>query len=253
MSQDTDEPVLSGEAAADSTVFTSILRDRSRLTSIVLVLIGVVSVASIQYYPAFRQFLIVTGVVSFITGLVVALLSKQELISAPLAGRLIQVSLDNIEAVAPGTDAMGAVFEPRDDGITLVLTPDETARSDAPSTYSQHDELSLTPVGAALLDPFEDALSGQLATEPASLAAQVTEAVVDVFEFAELMTYEVSDASIQFTIRDVAIGDITRVTHPIPSFVGTVLSKGLGERVRVTVRTESDGTVTITAEREPSA
>ena len=250
MSQDTDEPVRSGETAADSTVFPSILRDRSHLTGVVLILIAVVSVVSIQYYPTFQQFLVVTGAVSFITGLVVALLSKQGLISAPLAGRLLQVSLDNIEAVAPGTNTAEAVFQSRSDGVELLLMIDETESSDASTTHSRTDELSLTPVGAALLEPFEDALNGQLATDSASLAAQVTEAVVDVFEFAELMTYEVKDASVRFTVRDVTLGDITRVTHPIPSFVGTVLSKGLNERVHVAVRTESDGTVTITARQE---
>ena len=109
-------------------------------------------------------------------------------------------------------------------GSPIVVTDDHRSRG-----------ISMRPSGAALISEFERTLSDGLATDPASLAAQLRDGLVEDLELVDSAVVEHADQieSVTINVRDSAYGDVTRFDHPISSFIATGFAEGLEKPIRL--------------------
>ncbi|GAA0240959.1 hypothetical protein ACFFQF_31045 [Haladaptatus pallidirubidus] len=122
----------------------------------------------------------------------------------------------------PNTDALTSV---------LVVTENELEHG-----------LSLYPSGAALLTEFEK-MTGDLPSELDDLAGQLAETLTHGFELVDDASVENIEAGQQITvsIAGSTYGSITRLDHPVSSFLGSGLADQLQEPVTVeTVQVEDE-------------
>lgn len=106
----------------------------------------------------------------------------------------------------------------------LVVSDDERGRG-----------VSLLPTGAGLFREFETSLAGDLAADPATLAAQLGDALVEDFELVDSASVEYDAETDRVTVAVIgsAYGPVTRFDHPVASFVATGLAVGLQTPVRL--------------------
>jgi hypothetical protein len=97
--------------------------------------------------------------------------------------------------------------------------------------------VSFRPSAAPLHEEFDRALADDLATEPAALADQLTEGLVEQFELADSATTDIDPEGdrVSIGISGSAYGPLDRFDHPIESFLGVGFARGL--TLPVTVET----------------
>ncbi|ADQ68662.1 hypothetical protein C499_12985 [Halogeometricum borinquense DSM 11551] len=112
----------------------------------------------------------------------------------------------------PSDDALAATF----------VEPDDEMRRG----------ISLEPTGVSLLSEFADAANTN-PSEPADLADQLCEAVVEQFELSTYADAEVDTATNRVSVRagHSAYGELTAFDHPLVSVIGVGLARGLGASV----------------------
>jgi hypothetical protein len=117
---------------------------------------------------------------------------------------------------------------PDDDALEELFVVTETERSRG---------VSFRPSSAPLHEEFDRALADDLATEPAALADQLTEGLVEQFELADSATTDVDPEGgrVSIGISGSAYGPLDRFDHPIESFLGVGFARGL--TLPVTVET----------------
>lgn len=105
----------------------------------------------------------------------------------------------------------------------FVIPEDETGRG-----------LALQPTGATLYAEFESQTSG-IPETPSEISSQLTDGLVESFELAETVTFEVdSDRSgLTFAITGSSFGAVGRFDHPIQSFLAVGLAVGLNQPITV--------------------
>lgn len=98
--------------------------------------------------------------------------------------------------------------------------------------------MAVVPTGAPLYEEFTATVTGDPATEPAALAAQLADAVVEQFELATAVGYDrdLEADRVVFPVTDPVYGDLTVPDHPIGSLLGTGFALGLDTPVTVRVR-----------------
>ena len=117
---------------------------------------------------------------------------------------------------------------PDDDALDELFVVSETERSRG---------VSFRPSAAPLHEEFNRALADDLATEPAALADQLTEGLVEQFELADSATTDIDPEGdrVSIGISGSAYGPLDRFDHPIESFLGVGFARGL--TLPVTVET----------------
>ena len=117
---------------------------------------------------------------------------------------------------------------PDDDALEELFVVTETERSRG---------VSFRPSSAPLHEEFDRALADDLATEPAALADQLTEGLVEQFELADSATTDIDPEGdrVSIGISGSAYGPLDRFDHPIESFLGVGFARGL--TLPVTVET----------------
>jgi hypothetical protein len=133
------------------------------------------------------------------------------------------------------TDAV-RLFIPRYQNRPL---PPESALLDlfvVPET-SEQGGVAFHPTGRPLFEAFEDTRSQPLGEDPHTVAATAADALVEVFELADGVDYEVDTDTgrVTFEVVGAGLGDPTGIDHPIPSFLAVSLVETLGMPVRVDV------------------
>jgi len=113
----------------------------------------------------------------------------------------------------------------------FVVTSDPSARG-----------LALEPTGDGLADEFEQAVTGSVADDPATLAGQVCDALVEQFELVETATPDVDPTGGRVTVAvgESAFGAVTRFDHPVVSVLASALARTVDEPVRTDVREADD-------------
>lgn len=95
-------------------------------------------------------------------------------------------------------------------------------------------ETSFSPVGELLFDDFRNQLRGDFASAPNEIAAQLSDALINDWKIAENVVWACEeDGRCTFGIYDPVCEPITQFDHPLVSFLGVGLTKGLGIPVRV--------------------
>lgn len=218
-------------------------RSQYRKTAAGLALLGAVAALAGVAVPAGRDVLFVLGATGLFGGLLTYYLTPERFVAASVSDRVFGASAANYAALIdelglrderyylPGAAGTGPrVFVPQ---RTVHEFPD---RRDGPVVTDDASRgLLLEPTGGALYGAFADTAAEAEASAPASLAAQLADAVVEQFELARSVEPDVAADRVTFAVADAAFGPLDRFDHPIPSLLAVGLATGLDRPVELTV------------------
>lgn len=237
-----------------------------RETALGLAAIGVLAVVSGLLFPDGQEVLFTLGAIGLFGGILTYYLTPSQFIAAEVGERVYAATAANEATIA---DELGLrddrIYLPGDDSVLARLYVPQRAEYELPDdltslfvTDTAQRGLVLEPTGSALFKEFERALTAELATEPAALATQLSDGLIEQFELARSAEPDVDAAAGRVTvaITDSAFGAVDRFDHPIASFLAVGLATGLAEPITLEVVAgdeRSDWVVTCRWEPESGA
>lgn len=223
-------------------------RSQHRRAALVMALLGVLAIGAATVFPEYREVLLALGGTGLFGGVLTYYLTPERFVAASVAERVHAAHAANETALVedlglrdervyvPTPDAPEAARlfipqradydPPRDPEQVLVVTDDPDGRG-----------VAFVPTGGPLYEEFEATVTGDPAAEPATLAAQLADAVVETFELATAASTEpdLEGGRIVVTVSDPVYGDLDAPDHPIVSVVGVGLAVGLERPITASV------------------
>lgn len=232
-------------------------RVEHRRAAIGLAVVGVVGVAGGALFPPARQVLFVLGAIGVFGGLLTWYLTPERPVTATVGKSVYDAVADtgsrlrdelglqatSVYVPVETTDPVGApvrLYVPQSPGYDLPEADDLRSLFVLPEADHQRG-VALRPTAARMVDEFRRTTNGPVADEPAPLAAQLSDALVEQFELVDRVDPEVDADSrrITFAVDGGVTDDPTAFDHPVASFFGTGVAFGLDRSI--TVETDEAG------------
>lgn len=225
-----------------------------RLTAFALAGVGLLGIVGAAVFPDVRSVLLVLGAIGLFGGVLTAYLTPEQFVAADLAERVYEALADNeADVVADLGLSSERVYVPHDETATLFVPQDDAdplpSMADIEGPLVVTDEtkgLALEPTGATLFDEFERTLAGPLAESPAELAAQVTDALVETFEFVRATEVDVDADDGRLTVGVWESTYQEGFDTPPASIVAVAMAVGLDTPVRAEITPGDDETFVLT-------
>ncbi len=247
--------VIEAENERLRTEYARLQQTQYRQTAIALGVTGLIAAVGAVLFPTARTVLFALAGTGLFLAILTYFLAPEQFLPATVGRDIYGTLAANERAVV---DELGLcetrIYFPLDSQQQVRLyvpqsssapLPDETALADTFVVTPACRGLSLQPTGNALFEQFERALTDELASEPAPLAAQLRDALVEQFELVESAEQSVP-ADVTREQGELTVGGLTSVygaveqfDHPVVSFLGVGLARGLQQPVEVAV--EPDG------------
>jgi len=238
-------------------------RSQYRRTAIGLGVLGTLAAVAAILFPEQSPILLALGGTGLFGAVLTYYLTPEQFVPATVGERIHRAHTANQAALiddlglqddrlyvpTPERETMARLFVPQraDHELPpadvldhlLVVTDDPETRGAA-----------FTPTGEPLYEEFERTVTGTPASEPAMLAAQLADAVVETFELAESATSDMEREGTAMTINvtEPVYGTLDDPDHPVVSVLATGLAVGLERPVSVTVRDVNDATGLVVCE-----
>lgn len=226
-------------------------QSRYRSTAIGLAIVGLVAIGGGLAFPDAREVLIALGATGAFGALLTYYLTPSQFVAADIGERVYTAAADNVAAIAddlglqderiyvPGETDPARLYVPQHAAYTA---PDPGTRSGPIVVDPDARGLLLTATGAELFREFERGRTGERATDPAVLAGQLLDALVEQFELVRSADRNVDTDTGRVTvaITGCAFGDVDRFDHPVPSFLAVGFAASLERRITLEV-TPADG------------
>jgi len=231
--------------------FRQARRSTYRRTTIAFVAIGGFAIVGGIVFPDVRTLLIALGGTGIFAGLLTWFVTPEQFHAATVTEHLQRTQADNavrliaalglqdIQLYVPSGERDVWLYIPAHREYTvppsealdsiLVVTDDDVERG-----------LALKPVGTALYEDFETATTP--ADDPATVATQLADAVVEQFELARAVEVTVEDGAARFEIVGSSCGRVAAVDQPAVSLLAVGLAIQTDEPVRIE-RAEDGGSV----------
>jgi len=255
MSEDDPEPlrtenaVLAAENERLREAYAAATHSQYRRTAIGLAAVGGLAAVAATVFPAARPVLFSLAAIGGFGAVLTYYLTPERFVAASVADRIQRATADSYATIA---DELGLtdtrVYVPHDDAAVLFVPahrdydlPDEDALEHRfVATDDARRGLTLAPAGAPLLAAAEPALAGPLQDEPAALATQLGDAVVEQFELADSVTTDATADQVTYAVTAPALGDLADVDHPVTSFLAVGTATGLDTPVTVDVTVDEE-------------
>lgn len=224
-------------------------QSRYRSTALGLAVVGLVAVAGSVLFPDAREVLVALGATGLFGAVLTYYLTPSQVVDAAVGERSYAAGAMNLAAI---TAELGLrddrVYLPREGAPARLYVPqhaeyDLPEESAGPIVVDDGSRgLLLEATGANLYREFERGLPDALGTEPATIANQATDALVEQFELVTDADADVDPAAGRVTVAvtDTAFGDVDRFDHPIPSFLAVAFAVGLDRPVQLEVTAGDD-------------
>lgn len=243
--------------------YETLRRDQYRSAAIALLVLGIAGLVGAVLFPPVREVLVVLGAIGVFAAAVTRYISPEQVIPIDIGTTVVQSQAANHAAVV---DELGlqdtTVYVPGSEGQPRLFVPEHrsySVPSDTRSTFvitedEQQRGVAFTPSGAGLFTEFERSRDGPLGDDPATVARQSTDALVELFELVGTATPETDaeDGRLTVRIEDCRVGSATTFDTPVASFLGVTLASGLDTPVTVEVSPEDDTDFIVTCRWDPS-
>lgn len=225
-------------------------RANYRRTAVGLILLGLVGVAGGLLFPDARDVLLALGGTGLFAGVLTYVLTPEQFVPASVGSRIFrslvrdrtaivsELGLSGSEVYVPGSEPRLFVPHhdteqlPTEDALTnfFVVPEDDACRG-----------ISFHPTGSALLTELEENQPESVGTTPSRIASHAGDAVVELFELADGIGYDVEadGGRVTFEVDGTRYGPGSSLDNPIVSFLGVALATGLEVPVRPSV-TDTD-------------
>lgn len=230
-------------------------RTQYRNTALALGVVGVLAAVVGVLFPNARTVLFALGGTGIFVAILTYYLTPEQFLPASL-GRSVYETLADNEAQVVSELGLGdeRVYVPTEERTKTRLFVPHHAEYEVPDSESLQDVfvvtdderergLALRPTGAALVDEFERALTGDFGSDAATVTEQVTDALVEQFEVVDSTETDIDSAAGRATVgvTGSAYGAVDRFDHPVASTVAVALAQGLGTAVQVETESGDDG------------
>lgn len=223
---------------------------RYRRTALGLAAVGAVAVAAGILFPDGQQVLFALAGTGLFGGLLTYYLAPGQFVAAEVGERVYGAAATNEAALVSELGLRDdRLYLPGDDTVLARLFVPQYLEYDYPETLTtpivtegSQRGLVLEATGSGLFEEFERALATDLATGPAELATQLTDALVEQFELARSADPDVDTDGERLTvaISGSAFGPVDRFDHPIASFLAVGVAVGLDSPVELEVARGDD-------------
>lgn len=238
--------------------FAAAKRTQYQQSALLLVGVGLLAAVAGLLFPNAREVLLALGGTGVFVGILTYYLTPEQFLPASVgrdvyaalarneADLVAELGLQDATVYVPLTESASDVrlFVPQHaeytipDGDVLgdvfVVTDDERERG-----------VSLEPTGATLFSEFERALTGDLGDDAATLATQLTDALVEQFELVGSTETDVDADGGRVTvgITDSTYGPVDQFDHPLVSVLAVGFARGLEQSITTEVEGSDDGRV----------
>ncbi|EMA53633.1 hypothetical protein [Halococcus salifodinae] len=232
-------------------------RTQYRRTALALAAVGTIAALGGVFLPDARTVLFALGGTGLFAAALTRYLTPEQFIAASVGegiyGSLARTETALVAELGLQDDRLYLPGPDTADGVSVRLFVPQQADHELPSPSAldsvfvlPDDEaergVALHPSGGPLFAEFRQSLSGALAEEAGTLAAQLGDGLVEQFELARSATVDRHDEGGRVTIAidGSAYGAVDRIDHPVASFLGVGFAVGLDQAVSVDTTT-ADG------------
>lgn len=238
--------------------FAAAKRTQYQRTALLLVGVGLLAAVAGLLFPNAREVLLALGGTGVFVGVLTYYLTPEQFLPASVgrdvytalarneADLVAELGLQDVTVYVPLADGGRDVrlFVPQHADYTV---PDDDALGDVFVVTDDERErgVALEPTGATLFTEFERALTGDLGDDAATLAPQLTDALVEQFELVGSVETDVEADGGRATvgITDSAYGPVDQFDHPLVSVLAVGFARGLAQPVTTEVEDSDDGRV----------
>jgi hypothetical protein len=235
--------------------FAAAKRTQYRQTALLLVGVGLLAAVAGVLFPNARNVLLALGGTGVFVGVLTYYLTPEQFLPASvgrdvytaLAGNeadlVTELGLQDATVYVPLAEGAHDVrlFVPQHADYTI---PDGDALGDVfvVTDAARERGVSLEPTGATLFAEFQRALTGDLGDDAATLAAQLTDALVEQFELVGSAETEVDadDGRVTIGVTDSTYGPVDQFDHPLVSVLAVGIAQGLERSVTTEVEASDD-------------
>ena len=224
-------------------------------TAIALLGVGVIGLLGGLVFPDARVVLFALGGTGVFAGVLTYFLTPEQFISGRVGARVFQALIEDRDAAIdelglagdpvymPGDEVR--LFVPRTDTEQLPDRSDLTDLFVVP-TNPKRGGVAFHSTGDALLEEVTAVRDQSLDEAPGDTAAVLADAVVELFELADGVDYDVDEATnrVTFTVDGAGFGDPTKLDHPVVSVFAAGLARALDKPIRTEIGEEDPLTVT---------
>lgn len=210
--------------------------------------VGLVGLVGGIGFPDARAVLFALGGTGIFAGVLTAVLTPERFVTARVGARVFQALRADRDAIVSELGLGGdPVYLPADGEVRMFIprydetaVPEATAVEDVFVVPTEPDEggVAFHPTGEPLFAELTATQTQPIDPTPAAVATVTADALVELFELADGVEYDVDTATdrITFEIAGAGLGDPAAIDHPLSSFLAVGLAKTLDTTVRVEVR-----------------
>lgn len=239
-------------------------RSQYRRVAAGFVVLGLAATVGAVAFPTARTVLLALGATGLFSGLVTYYLTPERFVAADVGADVYATLAANLGAIAtelgladehvyvPIGEARARVklFVPHHESYAL---PDDEALRSVFVVTDDPDErgVAFDPTGDELLEEFERALDGPLAGTVPDLAGQLRDGLVEQFEIADGVAFDSDDRGrVTAEVHGDVYGDLSRIDHPVRSFIAAGLARALDSPVRIAHADEATVTFRVVEQEE---
>lgn len=230
-----------------------------RRVAVGLAALGLLATVGAVVFPTARTVLLALGATGLFTAVLSAYLTPERFVAADIGAEIYRTLATNREAVVTElgleddhvyvpvgeTHTRVKLFVPHHRSYTI---PDDDYLDSVFVVTDNPDErgVAFEPTGDGLFDEFERALDGPLGSTLPELGPQLQEALVEQFEIADAVEFEVETDGDRVTVElqgDI-YDDVSRFDHPARSFLAVGLARSLETPILVAQADEDASTIT---------
>lgn len=240
--------VLEAENEQLRTEYARLQQTQYRRSAVALAVLGALAAVGGLLFPTARAVLLALAGTGLFLGVLTYYLSPEQFLPASVGREVYGALAANERAVVDELGLSdGRLYVPVEGRVRLYVPgstgdslPDDDALGET-FVVGEGRGVAFQPTGQALFAEFERALTGELADEPAELARQLREGLVEQFELVESTEQSVPEETtaesgeLRVGVTGSAFGSVEQFDHPVPSVLGVGLARGLDEAVAVEV------------------
>lgn len=240
--------------------YDAILRRGYRRSALGMAALGALALGGATVFPTQATVLIALGGTGLFAGVLTYYLTPERFVAVSVGERINRAHTRTVAELidelglsgerwyvpTPDQPEYARLFVPQQADVeppssvtdTLVVSEDPDGRG-----------LAVIPTGDGLYDHFVETVTGEPAADPAVVARQLSDAIVESFELADATGVDADreGGRVVVQISGPVYGDLTDPDHPIISLLGVGIATSVGGPVRVEVADDdwSDGLVVV--------
>jgi hypothetical protein len=222
-----------------------------------LALLGTLALMGAVLFPDVREILLVLGAIGLFGGVLTVYLTPERVLTASVTEAVYQTHAETGEALV---DELGLqddhLYVPAGNDLDLVRVyrpkhaqyeiPDDVSSCFLVEADDRAQGVAIPPIGDALYREFSQTAAVQEEPEISALVGAVADGVVEQFELAETVDYELEDGRLSVEISGEEPSGVDRFDHPIMSLFAVALAKRIDTVVECASINPADSRFTLT-------